>query len=167
MPISEFKMTIHRTHLRVLKILMTRLSDIEYPWCITGSLGLALQGVDFPINDIDLQSTKQGVHEIQARLERYLIEPVTLKESQNIRSFFGRCEIEGVVVELMGDIEKKQIDGLWEDPPDLISLIRTIEHKDLILPILDLEYEAQAYELLGRLEKSRKIKEAISGKAYC
>jgi len=140
---------------------MEELSDIEVPWCITGSLGLAVQGVDVSIHDIDIQSTKRGIHEIQARLEKFLIESVTWKETDKIRSYFGRCQVEGVMVDLIGDIQKRGGNGTWVEPPDLISLIRTVEHGDLMLPVLDLEYEAQAYEYLGRFEKSRKIKEAI------
>jgi hypothetical protein len=158
-------MAITDHHFRIVKILLTDLSGIEYPWCITGSLGLALQGLDVEVNDIDLQSTKQGVNEIGKRLERYLTEPVMLKESENIRSFFGRCEIEGIVVELIGDIQKRQNDGRWADPPKLLEFIHQIEHSNLILPVLDLEYEAEAYEILGRLDKSNKIREAIEGNA--
>ena len=135
---------------------------MQVPWCITGSLGLAVHGVDVSVHDIDIQSTKQGVYEIQARLEKFLIESVNWKETDKIRSYFGRCQIEGVIVELIGDIQKRGIHGAWVEPPDLTSLICTVEYRDLILPVLDLEYEAQAYEYLGRFEKSRKIKEAIT-----
>ncbi|NIM94554.1 MAG: hypothetical protein GTO18_12710 [Anaerolineales bacterium] len=159
-------MAITDHHLRVLEILLTDLAGVEYPWCITGSLGLALQGVDVFVNDIDLQSTRQGVLEMEERLGGYVTEPVMFKESENIRSFFGRCEIEDIVVELMGDVQKIQNDGHWADPPDLREFIHLIKHNNLILPVLDLEYEAEAYEALGRLDKSSKIRETIEGNMY-
>jgi hypothetical protein len=154
-------MNIPEIHIQALKIILKELSDMDVPWCITGSLGLAVQGVDVSINDIDIQSTKRGVYEIQTRLEEFIIKSVTWKVSDKIRSYFGRCQIEGVIVELIGDIQKRGVHGTWIEPPDLTSLICTVEHGDLMLPVLDLEYEAQAYEYLGRFEKSRKIKEAM------
>jgi hypothetical protein len=161
MPISNSDMNIPDTHLRALKIIIRDLADISNPWCITGSVGLLIQKVDVSVHDIDLQSTKQGVYEIQERLDRYVIEPVALKESAALRSYFGRCQIEEVLVELMGDIRKRSSDGLWSEAPDLNALVHSTSYADLLLPVLDLEYEAQAYKALGRLDKFRKIKEAI------
>lgn len=53
----------------------------------------------------------------------------------------------------MGDIEKI-VDGHWEKTPDLHHIKRTISIENLDIPVLSLEYEAEAYMKFGRLKKA-------------
>ena len=49
----------------VLKTLCVTLNEVDVIWAVTGSLGFALQGMDIPINDIDLQTDKNGAYQIE------------------------------------------------------------------------------------------------------
>jgi hypothetical protein len=84
-----------------------------------------------------------------------------LSESERIRSYFGSLAIEGIVVEIMGDVTKRQADGAWGLPTPLAAVCRTVTVEGMTLPVIDLAYEAAAYEAMGRVEKARRIREFI------
>jgi hypothetical protein len=88
--------------------------------------------------------------------------PSTFSSAEKIRSHFGALEIDGIKVEIMGDIQKF-VDGRWEAPADLAMIKRTVEVEDMKIPVLSPEYEYQAYLKMGRLEKAKKIKEWLDG----
>ena len=47
-------------HFKVLEKIMNRLEDKPIIWVLTGSLGMALQGVPVQVHDIDIQTDKEG-----------------------------------------------------------------------------------------------------------
>lgn len=156
-------MTIPSTHLRTLKHLLTLLDDLTEPWAITGSLGLALQGVDVSVNDIDIQTNQPGAYLLQQRLSPYTIQPVTLRQSSHLRSHLGRFNVGGIQVEVIGDIQKRTPNTPWSPPPNLPIIIHHIQLNTRLIPVLALAYEAEAYQALGRLETAAKIRQTLIG----
>jgi hypothetical protein len=147
-------------YFEVLRIILSHLKHLTHPWAVTGSLGLFLQGVEVDVHDIDLQSTKEGVFEIERALEDYVVHRVEYLESKKIRSFFGELNIDGIKVEIMGDVQK-DIGSGWTPPSDLPEWIRSVDVDELSIPVLDLELEYEAYQMLGRGEKAEKIRIAL------
>jgi hypothetical protein len=141
-----------------LRIILEQLEDAEVEWAITGSLSMALQGMDLEIHDIDIQTDEDGAYEIERRLADFVAQPVLYKSSERMRSRLGRLEIEGVSVEVMGGIQKKLPDGSWEDPVQVGAHKRVIEAEGLSVPVLSLEYEYEAYKLMGREERAKEIR---------
>lgn len=76
-------------------------------------------------------------------------------------SHFGALEIDGLKVEIMGDLRKK-VNDIWEEPVDLDRYKKYVVVNEMKLPVLDLEYEYQAYLKMGRKEKAELIKKYIS-----
>ena len=72
--------------------------------------------------------------------------------------------IEGIKVEIMGDIQKRLIDGIWENPVDLEQYKRIVEVEGMQVPVLSLEYEYQAYLKLGRIGKAEMLRKWLQGK---
>ena len=72
--------------------------------------------------------------------------------------YFGELMIEGIKVEIMGDIQKRLIDGIWENPVDLEQYKRIVEVEGMQVPVLFLEYEYQAYLKLGRIDKAEMLR---------
>ena len=68
--------------------------------------------------------------------------------------------IEGVKVEIMGDIQKK-VNDEWEPPVDINRYKRFVQIEGMKIPVLDLEYEYQAYLKLGRVEKAKMLKKFL------
>jgi hypothetical protein len=141
-------------YLKVLEKIMSRLEDKPIAWVVTGSLGMALQGVPVQVHDIDIQTDRDGAYEIERCLAEYVVEPVRYSESERIRSHFGMVEIDGIKVEIMGDIQKHLSDGGWEKPVKVERYRRWVEVGGMRIPVLLLEYEYQAYLKLGRNEKA-------------
>ncbi|WP_048152042.1 nucleotidyltransferase domain-containing protein [Palaeococcus ferrophilus] len=140
-------------HLEVLRRLYERLSQSDVTWAVTGSLGFALQGVPVEVHDIDIQTDGEGAYEIERLFSEFVVEPVRFKESERIRSHFGALMIDGVKVEIMGEVQKR-VNDEWEEPVDVKRYRRFVEVEGMKIPVLDLEYEYRAYLKLGRMEKA-------------
>lgn len=151
-------LAINPLFIQALILLYTRLKDTKVCWAITGSMGMVIQGMDLEIHDIDLQSDREGTYEIQNLFPEYMTERVELKEGAEIRSYFGRMNVMGVKVELMGDMEHREPGNDWLGKPDLSCHIRRVDFEGMNLPVMDLEHEYIAYQLLGRPEKAAKIR---------
>ncbi len=52
-------------HRQTVRIVHDRLQDAHVDWAITGSLGLALHGIDVQVNDIDIQTDESGAYRIE------------------------------------------------------------------------------------------------------
>ena len=146
-------------HLDALKEILTRLEDCPHSWVITGSLGMALQGVPVEVNDIDIQTDKEGAYEIERRLLENVKQPVRYSAAERIRSHLGVLEFDGIKVEIMGAVQKRLDDQRWEDPVEVERYQHWIEIDGLRIPVLRLEYEQQAYLRMGRVEKAEMLRE--------
>lgn len=82
-------------------------SGIE--WLVGGSVGAILHGVqlDAPPRDLDIDTTGPGAYSLEARLSEYVQEAVTLSETPLYRNYFGCLKIDGVEVDLVGDLDVK------------------------------------------------------------
>jgi hypothetical protein len=149
---------LNTAYLKVLRKINTRLSNTNVNWAITGSLGFALQGVPAEPNDIDIQTDKRGAYEIERHFSEFMTKRVTLSSTEKIRSHFGKLMIDGIKIEIMGDIQKRLEDGSWENPVDLEHHKRVVEVEGMKVPVLSLEYEYQAYMKLGRIEKAEMLR---------
>ena len=148
-------------HLAVLGLICRRLAGADVLWALTGSLSFALQGVNLIAHDIDLQTDQAGAYEIERRLAAYVTCPVAFRESDQIRSHFGALTIDGLPVEIMGDIQKRNSDGSWEPPVDLALHRQVITVGEMAVPVLSLAYEAEAYLKLGRIERANQLRAYI------
>ena len=145
---------IEAQYLNTLRKIVARLEDSPINWVVTGSLGMALQSMDMEIHDVDIQTDKDGAYEIERRFSDCVVKPIRHSTSDRIRSYFGVLDIDGIRVEIMGDIQKR-LDGQgWEEPVKIERYRRWVEIKGMWVPVLSLEYEYQAYLRLGRRGKA-------------
>ncbi|QKY20759.1 hypothetical protein B4589_010365 [Halolamina sp. CBA1230] len=133
--------------------------DGDEPWALTGSASFALQGVPVEPNDIDVQTTEAGADAIESAFADRVVEPVSLSAAEGITSHFGALELAGVRVEIMGAVQKRRPDGAWEPPVDVTEHRRFVDLDGRSVPVLSLQYEAAAYERLGREERAALLSE--------
>ena len=145
-------------YLKVLEKIVSRLKDSSIAWVVTGSLGMALQGIPVQVHDIDIQTDKDGAYGIENCFAEYLVQPVRYSESERIRSHLGVLKIDGIKAEIMGDIQKHLGDQIWEEPVKVERYRRWVEVGGKLIPVLSLEYEYQAYLKLGRIEKAEMLR---------
>ncbi|WP_049926915.1 nucleotidyltransferase domain-containing protein [Halopiger goleimassiliensis] len=141
----------------VLRTLAKRLDDVE--WALTGSTAFALRDVPLEPNDVDVQTTEDGAYEIADRFQEAVVDPVSFEESDRIRSHFGALELRGIRVEIMGALQKREPDGTWEPPVDVAARRAWIDVDGSRIPAFPLEYEARAYERLGRTDRAELLRE--------
>ena len=125
-------------------------------WILSGSTSLVIQGVSVGINDIDILTDNDGARKIDALLVYYRITSPEYSETEKYRSYFGRYEIDGVGVEVMGEFQYRLPDRAWSAPNQTNKVI-TIEYKGMKLPLLTLEQELTEYESLGDKDKVSRI----------
>lgn len=148
----------------VLRQIVASLQGSDINWAVTGSLGMALQGVEIEPRDIDLQTDREGAYEIERRFFAQVSRKVSFSTGQRIRSHFGALLINGVRVEIMGAVQKRLEDGTWEDAIDPGSYKRLVHFTGMQIPVLALEYEAQAYQKMGRLQRAELLRQVMQSR---
>lgn len=152
---------IPEKYVNVLQKIYEKLNGLNINWVITGSTAFIIQGVPLKPNDIDIQTDKEGAYQIEECFKELVKSKVCLSSNGKISSYFGCLEIDGIKVEIMGDIQKN-INGVWEKPVDLKQYKKNIVLNGMSLPVLDLEYEYNAYMKMGRVEKATLLKKYIN-----
>ncbi|MGC9347251.1 MAG: methyltransferase domain-containing protein [Anaerolineae bacterium] len=137
---------------RVLTNLARELDRANIAYKVVGGTSLALHGLDVPVNDLDLELPPGDIYRFQERFADYAIEPVTWRESDVIRSHFGRFVIDAVTVEAMASLERRTPDGRWV--PSLASTGDTVEIDGTEIHVTSLEEEVLAYLRRGRLDRA-------------
>ena len=148
-------------HTKVLSLLLERVNPVENLWVLTGSAGLRLQGVDLCVHDLDLQTDAKAIYLLEERLAEFMRVPVHVWESEHTLSYHGQAEINGLQVELLGDMRHRRLDGSWDAPQGIKSILIWVESNGLQIPVLSLAHEAQAYERMGRIQKAELIRAAM------
>ncbi|MFC4540883.1 nucleotidyltransferase domain-containing protein [Halosolutus amylolyticus] len=146
-------------YLDALETLATALDDRDVTWALTGSTSFALQGVPLSPDDIDVQTTEDGAYAIEDAFSERVVDPVSVSESERIRSHFGAIDLDGVRVEIMGAVQKRRDDGTWDPPVDVTDHRTIVDTGRVRVPVLSLDYEATAYERLGRSERAALLEE--------
>ncbi len=151
-------------HVHVVRKIGQRLCDSDVNWAITGSLGLALQGVPVAVRDIDVLTDETGAYEIERHFAEFVTQKVSLRADEKMRSHFGVLTIDGITVEIIGDVETRRPDGQWAGPRDLTQHTRPIHLGGMLVRVLSLEHEYEAYRRLGRTEKVKLLGEWLRKK---
>jgi hypothetical protein len=86
-----------------------------------------------------------------------IFEPVALETRGGIRGHLGRLTVEGIEVEVLGDIQNATGGGRWTDPPRLDEHVEWLDAGKHRFPVLTLAYLRHAYEAMGRPEKARLV----------
>jgi hypothetical protein len=141
---------------------LTNLMKKPIHWAVTGSLGMALHGMQMEIHDIDIQTDKDGAFEIERRLVNYLLKIVHFRASAQIRSYYGLFEINGIKVEVMGDLQHLIADQKWGEPVCVEQNRDWVDYEGKHIPVMTLEHEIEAYTLYGRAEKVEKMKRFLA-----
>jgi hypothetical protein len=123
---------------------------------IIGGTSAALQGVDIPVKDIDIETNVEDAYRFGQIFQDAVLEPVALKESQQYLSHFGVFEIHGVRVEVMGDLQRRQ-QGQWI--PTWTSTRTEMDLDGVAVSLSWLEEELLAYIRRGRMQRAARCLE--------
>lgn len=146
-------------YFKVLRKIAASLKDEPVIWAVTGSVGMALQGMPLEVHDIDLQTDRVGAYTIERALMKYSVKPARFVESERIQSYLGMLEIDGTQVEIMGDIQKRLENLGWEQPVNVERFRIWLDVDGTQVPVMRLDYEYQAYLKMGRTQKAEMIRD--------
>jgi len=156
---------INGPYLDALRRIYCGLNNLGVNWVVTGSVGFALRGMSVVPNDIDIQTDEAGAYEIERVFSEFVTKKVAFSSAERIRSHFGELTIDGIKVQITGDVQKRLDDGTWEPPPDLNRHKEFVEIGGMRVPVLSMEYEYQAYLKLGRTQKAYRRSGVVSKKS--
>lgn len=74
------------------------------PHMMVGSTAAFLHGLDLVPKDIDLVTTAEGAREAHERLKGFSVQPLAFRETSTYASHLGIYRVNGVPVEVMGDL---------------------------------------------------------------
>lgn len=126
------------------------MNEAKLIYKIVGRASLALHGLHIPVNDIDIEMDKKSVYCFQEMFSKYATRKVSMKKSDFYRSHFGQFKVEGINVEVMGDLHRLE-DGKWRSTFTLTT--ETIKVWDIPIMISWLEEETLAYLRRGNIER--------------
>lgn len=153
-------------YIQILRIIYVRLNDEGVNWVVVGSLSLALQGVPIEVHDIDIETDETGAYAIERLFSDLVIRRIAFSSAERIRSHFGALLIDGVEVEVMGDVQHRLEDGSWEDPVDLVLHRRFVHVEDMSVPVLSVEFAYQAYLKLDRVKTAELLARWLRDRRY-
>jgi len=144
--------------------LLSRLKGVRR-WAIAGSTASALNGVPLTPHDIDILTDKRGAAAIAKRLKDFTILPLEWRETEQYASHFAQFKLEGVKVEVMGDLRIKGDDvvlrfNLWSD-------VRKVPFADFTVCLVPLEFQLVAnFFIKGKEERARLIARYLRHEGY-
>jgi SAM-dependent methyltransferase len=134
-----------------LREIAGRLDAAGIPYVVAGGASLALHGLPLKVKDIDIELETDGAYRFAELFADRMIEPVRWRESEIYRSHFGRFDFDGVQVEVMAALERREGAG-WI--PTHVSHADTVTLDDAPVVASWLEEETLAYIRRGRLDRA-------------
>lgn len=110
---------ISQEFIKVLRRINERFQKHKIRWVLVGSLSLALQDVKIKPKDIDILTDKEGALKSNEIFKKHIKKAVAWSQTERYGSFFGKFQINGVVVEIMGDLKVKERNKWIELKPRL------------------------------------------------
>jgi len=95
----------------VLRFVADRLNQLGINYHIVGGAAVALYCAAIQVKDLDIEVSAPDAYRIQDLFAEFTQNPVTFSESETYRSHYGQLKIEGQVIDIMGDLERRQGDG--------------------------------------------------------
>jgi hypothetical protein len=122
-----------------------------------------------PCGDVDVQTDERAAYEVARRLDRWMVDPVVIWQSETMRSHFGRAVFEdlGVDVEIMGAVQKRHSGGPWSAATDPAAHRHVVSVGPVRLPVLSRVYEADAYDVIGRAERAKLLRDCCNHASAC
>ena len=135
----------------VLKRIVRRLDEAGAPYTVAGGTSLALHGLPLRVKDLDIETDVAGAYRFAALFADHTIMPVALREGAIYRSHFGQFDIDGVRVEIMACLERREEDA-WV--PAQVSNTEVVAVDGMPVNVSWLEEETLAYIRRGRLDRA-------------
>lgn len=138
----------------VLVHVVRRMAEAGIPCKVIAGASATLHGVPLKVKDIDIETDVAGVYRCAELFATQLLGPVTHSDNGVYRSHFARFNFDGVDVEIMGDLHRREGDG-WAPAMSLTETTVELDGANIRVPWL--EEELLAYLRRGRMQRASQI----------
>jgi len=135
----------------VIRQIAWQLNEAGVAYKVVGGAAAALHGVPLSVKDLDIETDADGAYRFQSLFADHVVEPVALRESEVYRSHFGRFDFDGVTVEVMGDLQRREGE-CWV--PTAATTETTVDLDGVPVRVSWLEEEVLAYIRRKRLDRA-------------
>jgi hypothetical protein len=126
---------------KVLKFILERINGKEMTWRLEGSTNLRVQGVDVPVNDVDLTTDSEGYAVFKEAFKEFVVADRRVEEKKE-QSLL--CRIEGADVEILC-YDQKEL--------NMFDRVNGMVWQGMELPALPLAHAKRFYQMIGRQDK--------------
>ena len=141
-----------QTIINILQILLPSLEDENFIWRLDGSGNLLIQGVDTPVNDLDICTTEQGLKIFRKKFQKYFV-----------KEFF-KPSVDGQVLILNIQNSEVEILARRTDELNMFDKIQSYSWQGFSIPILPLVQAQKFYKMIEKKPKVELIKKHLSRK---
>jgi len=148
---------------KVLKNIAKILNEKDIPWILAGSTASYLNGLSIEPKDLDILTDKENAYKIDKIFEKSfeVIRKMSYGETEIYASHFGRYKVQGVFVEVIGDLKIKYGKHEFFVPLDiLLKYSKVIRLNGTLIRVIPLE--AQLIYNLMIPDKEQRVKKIIS-----
>ena len=138
---------------RALKTLKSGIPP-DIKWAVDGSLSLALQGYEVTPEDIDIITDAEGAYLIERTFKDKVVEKVKFGRTEKYESHFGIIEIEGVRIDLMGNLRVFRGKEWTSVQNPAATEITMIMINDIEIPVVSAKHQEQTGYLEERLRRA-------------
>jgi len=142
--------------INTLSLLHHLLAPIKSNWIIIGTTGLMLSGYNVQPNDIDILTDTETASAINSLLKPYQ-QLLQLKDDGKFSSSFSRYVIDGISIELMGDLHVNTTTG-WVAVLPLINNPDQVELNGVNFLVPSKTEQTSIYSLFGRQKDKAALK---------
>jgi len=149
------------TMLKSFIAFMDSIKNEEFPWLVTGSFRMFLEGSQqISPRDIDIVTNMEGCKIIEKRFADRITHSIKRRHSGSLDSVFGCLQISGVRYDIMAQVFNK-IDGKWINIPNC-DRTEYILKAGARIPVLPLDEELRLAQLLNDKFKIDALKKLMN-----
>lgn len=172
-PTAEDVVILPLPLLKCMTTLGTLLKGCNAKWGIYGDAGEIVLGVNVKSDHLEILTTKEGAEEIAGKLTKYQSLPLSVAEKKlpreadiegkgypvYVKSNYAEFTINGVRIELYGDLQMKVGEWDWGDALDYTPVSISIIGTEI--PIVPLRLRSELDLGLGWLDRVELISDAV------
>jgi hypothetical protein len=141
---------------RALSTILERLHGSSLEWRIRRSVALAPQGLEISPHDVDLfLPSGDAAHLMAEILGEFVESPPHRRASEPFASYYGHCRIEGVEIDLIGELVIETPQGSLQLGSDSLLWQRdsSLPFQGWLVPSIPLEIQLGTYYLMPKREE--------------
>lgn len=150
-----------RIRLSLLELL-PRLKGVR--WALAGSTASALYGLSLNPHDIDILTDIKGAKLLSSRLKEFALSPLKNVEGEHFSSFLAQFKVEGVKVEVIGNLQVKGEKGFLRF--NFWPYIRELPFAGEKIQVVPLEWQLVVNFIIGKMEKAELIAHHLAAEGY-